>query len=183
MEEKKNLTLRINKEVLEKAKKLGLNLSSVTEGFLKTVSFAGEKKVVRTKELRDYYRKAFMEIIDLMQEWGITSYLEIGGHSEEQEFIDSKGNASSHVFSHEYLLTPEGIIEHYLSDFEKTLNKWKLNEDWPVQYVYESGKIISNLVDLLYRRAEKNKEKVEDLNILKSVLGKLRGRKEEKNEI
>ncbi len=183
MEEKKNLTLSINKEVLEKARELGLNLSALTESILKTASLT-EEKLVKTDDLRKIYRKIFQEIASIMQEWSQTYFLRIGGKVVEEEFKDQKGKLFLNDIYHVYYLDPNGKIEHYIEEpFEQTIKIWNLkDEDWPIQYFYKSEKIISRLIEMLYKRAKQNKEQMEDLKILENVLKKLRAKEEKKSE-
>jgi len=63
MKSKANLTVRIDKEVLEKSKELGLNLSATTEGFLKVASLIKGEKLVTSKELRSAYCEIFRDIL------------------------------------------------------------------------------------------------------------------------
>ena len=182
---KKNLTLSIDKGVLEKAKKLGLNLSNITENILKTTSLVEGKEIVSTEDLRDFYRNVFLEISSIMKKWGVTYFLTIGGYSSNEEFRKQDGKVFFEEISHLYYLDPSGKIEYYMEEpVEQTIRIWKLNdEDWPTQYFYKSEKIISNLIEMIYKTTERNKEKLDDLGILKNVLEKLKNKENDKSEI
>jgi post-segregation antitoxin (ccd killing protein) len=173
--EKTNLTVRINKEVLEKAKKIGLNLSATTEVFLKAASLINEKKLVSSEELREAYQEVFQDIIKILKKRGITWYVKIGEYSDEVEFRDSDGKTHMERFTHFYYLTPDGRIEDYIDEpIGETIRSWKLNEDWPVTNISNSQQILSELVDTIYRSSQNNKTKLEDLSILRSVIQELK---------
>lgn len=161
MAEKTNLTIRIDKEVLKKAKELELNLSATTEGFLKVASLSKEKKIIKTTDLRNEYRKIFLDLIILLRLWGIT-YLKIGAD------IDQEG------LNHEYYLNPErGEIEHCIDEMDHTIKIWKLNDEWPIVQILSTEEIIKNLVNKIYNTAKENKKRLEDIEILKKILKEL----------
>jgi len=182
---KKNLTLSIDKDVLEKAKKLGLNFSNITENILKTTSLIKDKEIVSNEDLRDFYRKVFLEISSIMNQWGVLYFIRIGSNISNEEFREQDGKVFFEEISHIYYLDPSGKIEHYIGEpIEQTVRIWKLNdEDWPTQYFYKSEKIISNLIEMIYKTTERNKEKLEDLEILKNILEKLKNKRGDKSEI
>jgi len=175
--EKTNLTVRIDKEVLEKAKELKLNLSATTEGFLKVASIVKEKKMITSKELRNAYREVFQEIIKILKKWGISWYVKIGEYMELVEVSTSERKSSP--FEHSYFLTPEGRIEDYVEQIGESVRTWKLDGEWPMGNIYDSQKIVSELVDTIYRSMENNKKKFEDMEILKSVLNELKNKEED----
>lgn len=171
-EEKKNLTIRIDEKVLEKARALGLNLSATTESILKTASLAEGTGIVKTQDLRNHFTKVFIEIIEIMKKWEVASYLEVGRYAEWDE---ERGP----IFDHIFYLTPEGKIEEFLDGPEHTVGSWRLNENWPTQHIHRSDKLIAKLVDVLYRRAEMNRVQLEDIGILKNILTKLKKKDED----
>jgi hypothetical protein len=172
-EKKKNLTVRIDEKVIEKAKELGLNLSALTESILKTASLSENKGIAKTSEVRENYVKIFIKIIDIMREWGTTYFLKIAEYDEIAETCDRDRKYTAFEMTHHYYLNPNGVIEHHIYDIEQIVDKWRLNEDWPVQNILKSDKLISNLIELLYQRAKDNKEKLKDIEILKNILNKL----------
>ena len=177
---KTNLTVRIDKEVLEKAKEIGLNLSATTEGFLKAAALMKDKKLISSDELRNAYREVFQDIINILKKRGITWYVKIGEYLDHIEFQDQKDKTYLEPLTHFYYLTPGGRIEDYLDDpIDETAISWKMNEDWPVTNIYNSQQILSELIDTIYRSSQHNKTKLEDLSILKSAIQELKIDKKE----
>ncbi|MEK6850111.1 MAG: hypothetical protein AABX85_00895 [Nanoarchaeota archaeon] len=177
--EKTNLTLRISKEVVDKARELGLNLSSITESMLKTENLAEDEGLVTPHKVREVYRKIFMQLLEITQEWNV--YMSIGEVREDMAFKDNKGKQSIHTMDFTYYLSPHGSIE--ICDEEgETRREWRLNEDWPVNTLFEPDKLIESLVNRLYREAETNKEKLQKLSLLKNVLEKIKPEKKEESK-
>jgi len=169
--EKTNLTLRISKEVVDKARELELNLSSITENLLKTENLVQDKNVITPNNLRKAYRKNFMHLLEILREWDI--YLLVGKEIENVTFKDEKGRKSFQPMEFDYYLSPYGAIE--LSDEDGgTLTKWEFNEDWPVNSLFDPEKLIEILINRLYLQAKANKEKIQKLSLLQNVLEKLK---------
>jgi len=180
--EKTNLTLRISKEVVEKARELGLNLSSITESMLKTENLMQDEGVVTPVKMRETYRKIFLILLEILREWEV--YLRIGEEIEHVTFKDEKGRRSIYPKTFYYYLAPHGTIELCEDDGEP-INEWKFVEDWPVNNLFNPDKLIESLVNQLYSQAERNKEKLRKLSLLKNVLEKIKPNKKEeevKNE-
>jgi hypothetical protein len=185
MVEKTNLTVRIDKVVLEKAKELKLNLSATTEGFLKIASLAKEKKLVNVEELRNAYREVFKDIIAILKKRGITWYIKIGEYKVEAKVKRSDGTSYFEPLIRVYYLTPNDTIEDCFEDpIDEVAQIWNLNDEWPVSRINNAQEIISELVDTIYRSALDNKRKLEEVGILRKVLQELNSDKKEsdKNE-
>ncbi|MCZ7392248.1 MAG: type II toxin-antitoxin system CcdA family antitoxin [Candidatus Methanoperedens sp.] len=78
--EKKKLTLSINSEVIEKAKKLGLNLSEITEKALKISSLSPDDNIVTPDKLREVYIDVLKKISEILKKWN--ARLEIGSQDD-----------------------------------------------------------------------------------------------------
>ena len=86
MSEKKKLTLSINSEVIEKAKRLGLNLSEITENALKLYSLGHDNdKIVTADKLREVYADVLKKISKILKKWGTS--LTIGSYQNPIEDI------------------------------------------------------------------------------------------------
>ncbi len=169
--EKTNVTLRINKEVIEKARELGLNLSSITENMLKTENLLKDEGVITPKKIREAYRKVFLTLLEILKEWG--TYVKIGEHTEDLITSDSKGRESKYSQNFVYYLSPQGMVEVCFEDDAEALQSWGFHEDWPVNYLFDPEKLIENIVDRLYTQSQENKEKMQKLTLLKNVLEKI----------
>ena len=169
MSEKKKLTLSINSEVIEKAKKLGLNLSEITEKALKISSLSSDDKIVTPDKLREVYVDVLKKISEILKKWNAT--LEIGSKDTLVESTDSHGKKSYHYINSNYILSPY-VVELWSEDLSEEPDKiWRFDDqDLPVTSFYDHEKIIINLVDRLYDKANKNKEVLDKLQILKNIL-------------
>jgi len=166
-----NITLRINKEVVDKARELGLNLSSITESILRTENIVG---LITPNKIRETYRVVFIDLLNILQEW--ETYLKIGEEVDDLTFTNEKGMQSISHMIFSFYLSPYGNIE--VCDEEgETRRRWKLNENWPINSLFEPEKLIENLIDELYRKAEENKEKIQKLSLLKNILDKIKKEK------
>ena len=158
--EKKKLTLSINSEVIEKAKGLGINLSEVTENALKLYSLGHDNdKIVTTDKLRDVYAGVLKKISEILKKWD-TSLL-----------IGSSYSPITNI-RYSYNLYPDKV---YLwsdePDAEEPEKTWQLDDKTlPIYSFYEPDKIITNLINELYDRANTNKEVLDKLQILKNIL-------------
>ena len=135
MNEKQKLTLSVNKEVVKKAKDMGLNISELTENILKGFTFEPEKYDDTT--LYKQYRELFNLMHPLMDKHsfrvkigegnpfprhgGLASKMEIHYHPDgsfwdtwnESEFYDI-GLIEIHNF-----LSPSIIIENFIDELSK----------------------------------------------------------------
>lgn len=180
MIEKTNVTLRMDKEVLDKAKKLGINLSNVTEDFLKTVSMEKEE-IISPIKLREAYRNVLRKLSKFAEEW--ETFIKIGSYTSEEIFKDSDGKKTRHSMEFEFYLTPKRTIQKYSPDFDETLSEWKLgDEDWPVNFLDVPEDLIKNLIDSISNSIIINREKFIKLNLLQEVLDKLKTSKDIKKE-
>jgi len=96
--------------------------------------------------------------------------------------VNSDGKSNFHPMTHIYYLTPMEKIEDYVDEIDETVKTWDLNEDWPINGISNSQKIVSELVDTIYRSAMDNKKRLKDMTILKSVLRELKNTQKEKDE-
>lgn len=172
--EKTNVTLRISKEVIDKARELDINLSSITESMLKTESFVKGAKLATPKKMRETYRKIFIHLSEILKDWEV--YLKIGEDRRVSIFKDAEGKKSLHEMDYIYYLSYYGTIEACDDDGE-ALNEWGLHEEWPVNILYEPEKLIENLINILYGQAQSNEDKLKKLSLLKNVLEKIKPEK------
>lgn len=156
--EKKKLTLSINSEVIEKAKKLGLNLSEVTENALKLYSLGHDNdKIVTTDKLRDVYTDVLKKISEILKKWDTS--LQIGSNSNPFNNVDYR-----------YVLYPD-VVYMWSSESEDSEQTWHLDDKTLPIYIFdEPDIIINNLINQLYDKANKNKEVLDKLQILKNIL-------------
>jgi len=166
--EKKKLTLSIDSEVIEKAKKLGLNLSEITEKALKLSSLSLDDKITTPDELREVYIDILKKLSKILKRWNTT--LAIGSQSDLVERTDSLGKKSYSYTDSEYFLS--SYVVELWSEYGETPDKiWRFDdENLPITGFYDPEKIIINLVDKLYEKANKNKAVLDKLQIMKNIL-------------
>lgn len=169
MSDKKKLTLSINSEVIEKAKKLGLNLSEITEKALKISSLSlNDDKIVTSDKLREAYIDVLKEISKILQKWDM--HLGIGIHTGLvglEESPDYPGYKGTEIL--EYVLSPNEV---YLQEVgEDPMKIWQLDdENLPIRYFDDPEIIITNLINKLDEKAKENKDVLDKLQILKNIL-------------
>ena len=153
---KEKLTLSVNKEVIQKAKKLGLNISEITEQVLKGYTSAEKPN----GSLYDGYNKLFNSIIPLIKEFGI----DVCVARVDILDIDEK---DSHVFRFEesVWLTHNGIF--YASEAEIYFKDiTKIN----IQDFLSPKEILSNLIDALVKSKEAQEERMNELMMAKRII-------------
>ncbi len=164
MAEKKKLTLSINSEVIEKAKSLGLNLSEITEKALQ-ISSLDSDQIVTPDKLREAYISILKLIIKILKKWDLWQ-LKIGDFYDEDGIIHSW-----------YQLTPEKVklweedLRVPPDPYDEPVKIWQLDdENLPISSFDDPDEIITNLINKLYDKANKNKETLNKLQILKNIL-------------
>lgn len=167
--QKKKLTLSINAEVIEKAKQLGLNLSEITEKSLKISSLSSDDAIVTPDKLREIYIDVIKKIAHILAKWD--TKLIIGSKNDWAECTDSSGKKSYESINFTYILTPYEVRRWCDLIPEEPDRIWRFDDETiPFNSFYNPEKIIINLVDKLYDAANKNKEVLDKLQVLKNIL-------------
>jgi hypothetical protein len=158
---KEKLTLSVDKEVVEKAKKLGINISELTEKVL-TGYTSAEKP---DGNIHDAYKQLFDSVLPLLKEFECSvkiaeSYIVFGGDYDEPEetmlqdetYLTANGS---------YLVKDYTAPEDYrLSDITKI----------PAHEFLPPEKILSNLVNELAKSQETRKEKMDEILMAKRII-------------
>jgi len=158
---KEKLTLSVDKEVVEKAKNLGINISEITERVLKGYTSA-EKPA---GSIHDAYRDLFDSIQQLLEEFDCNvkvaeSWFEIVDDAGEVERVALK-DESYLTGSGSFLIQSGMSPEHYyVQDIKKI----------PADEFLTPEKILSNLVNELAESQEKRKEKMDEILMAKSII-------------
>ncbi len=94
----------------------------------------------------------------------------IGSQSDLVESTDSLGKKSYSYTDSMYFLSPH-VVELW-SEYGETPDKiWLFDDETlPITSFYDPEKIIINLVDKLYEKANKNKVVFDKLQIMKNIL-------------
>lgn len=154
---KEKLTLSVDKEVVEKAKKLGINISDITEKVLK--GYTSAEKPNGT--LYDAYRQLFDAIIPLLKTFDGQVKVAEG----VEDVTDEKGNEISEGIDYSFFLQSDGSF--YLEPFDDNIrNITKIDQ----QDFLSPEKILSNLVDALAKSKEANEEKMRQIMMAKRIV-------------
>ncbi|VVB92608.1 Post-segregation antitoxin CcdA [uncultured archaeon] len=147
MAEKQKLTLSVEKELVEKAKKLGVNISEITENVLRHISETEIKEVVTKEEINAAYEKLFNTMLPAMEKFGAS--VEVG-----KVWFDE---------NHSFTVKLLNNGELWIPDIEQTTKIEGVSVDSP-------KKILSNFIESLVNASEKNKEKLKELEIFRKII-------------
>jgi len=150
---KEKLTLSVDKEVIEKAKKLGINISDITEQVLKGYTSAEKPE---EGSLYDGYKQLFDSITPLLKEFGVSVAI------AEDFFIDDRGFEYG---PSDILLEPDGSF--YSDLFDVSFRDIKKIE---LQTFLSPKKILANLVDALVKSKEAMMEKMKEILMAKRII-------------
>jgi hypothetical protein len=156
---KEKLTLSVDKEVVEKAKKLGINISEITENILKGYTSAEKPN----GSIYDAYRQLFSAIIPLLKEFG--GQVKVGKGGELLQMQDEKGIQHNDEITYDILLDASGsfymdFFDNWITDIEKIDQRDFLPPE----------KILSNLVDVLAKSREASEEKMRQIMMAKRIV-------------
>jgi hypothetical protein len=158
---KEKLTLSVDKEVVEKAKNLGINISEITERVLKGYTSA-ERPV---GSIHDAYRDLFDSIQPLLKEFDCNvkvaeSWLEVEDNAGEIQRValeDESYLTGSGSFLIESKITGENC---YIHDIKRIR---------PEEFLAPE-KILTNLVNELAKNQENRKEKMDEILMAKRII-------------
>lgn len=156
---KEKLTLSVDKEVVEKAKKLGINISEITENILKGYTSAEKPN----GSMYDAYRQLFDAITPLLKEFG--GQVKVGEGGEPVHIQDEKGRPYDDEIPYDIFLDPDGSF--YQDTFELRITDIEKIDQ---QDFSSPGKILSNLVDVLAKTKEANEEKMRQIMMAKRIV-------------
>jgi len=155
---KEKLTLSVDKEVVEKAKKLGINISEITENVLKGYTSAEKPN----GSVYDAYQKLFDAIMPLLKEFGCR--IKIG---EGLEPVMNKKGELLHDEGVDYDVFLESDGSFYVDFFDTYIRDIKKIDK---QDFFSPEKILSNLVDALAKSKETNEEKMRQIMMAKRIV-------------
>lgn len=159
---KEKLTLSVDKEVVDKAKKLGINISEITEKVLKGYTSAEKPE----GSLYDGYKQLFESITPLLKEFGVdVKVAKVRGETA----TDDKGNVLDVPPSDVFL---ESTGSYFDDGWETTFEDI---ERIDLRYFLPPQKILSNLVDALAKNVETRKEKMSEILMAKRIIDAMAG--------
>jgi hypothetical protein len=146
MSEKRKLTLSVNKEVVDKAKKLGINISEITESVLK--GFVFTPKVLDDDVIYQHYDELFNVMLPLMEKYKF--HVDI---AQDVEFDDN----DEVLWAANVSLEPEKVF--YVDQFDTRftdIKKIDVNDFHPPLTILET--FLSNMTNAVEKRRENIKE-------------------------
>jgi hypothetical protein len=156
--EKQKLTLGIDKEVIERAKAAGINISAMTEELLKSVTY--EPKGKSTDDVVKAYEELFDSMDLLVRKYEL--WVEVGFAS----IGDPNYDDDLETFKIYLRLDPQGYPflwrTHPDDDGDGPTS---VAEDLP--FLYKPKTILENLISALLGRVEENKQKIRELELAK----------------
>jgi hypothetical protein len=151
---KQNITLTVDKQVVQKAKQLGVNMSKITELALRGFSFSA--KDVDWPDLINTYKALFAAMRPLIESYGAS--VKVAIWSEK----DSK---SGELKEWPVYLQDDGAF--YAEDRDEPIK-----DIWDDPHVGLDGpeEILSNLIEGLHDAATRRKEWMKDLEMAKRIV-------------
>jgi len=156
---KEKLTLSVDEDIVKKAKKLGINISDITEKVLKGYTSAEKPN----GSLYSAYQQLLDSILPLLKEFGCD--VKIAEGIDSGVTTDSKGNQQEVDFPFVVLLESDGSF--YNEDFEYSFSDIKKIS--PRDFL-SPEKILSNLVDVLANSKEANEERMQQIMMAKRIV-------------
>ncbi len=158
---KEKLTLSVEKEVIEKAKNLGINISEITERVLKGYTSA-EKPA---GSIHDAYKDLFDSIQLLLKEFDCrVKVAELWIEAEDEQGVTQPIGLEDETY-----LTGSGsfLIVSYLTGEDYYIKDIKRIS--PEEFLAPK-KILANLVNELAKSEEKRKEKMDEILMAKRII-------------
>lgn len=156
---KEKLTLSVDREVVEKAKKLGINISEITEKVLRGYTSAEKPK----GNLHEAYQKLFNSIVPLLKEFDCG--IKIAEGIDTVVSTDSEGKDYENDIPINIFL--EGDSSYYVAEFDYSFKDIKMI---PPRDFLLPEKILSNLVDALAKSQENRTEKMNEILMAKRII-------------
>lgn len=157
---KEKLTLSVDKDVVKKAKNLGINISEITENVLK--GFTSPRP---EGSLHEAYKDLFDSILPLLKQFDCRVKIA----ESLIEFEDEEGNVERVGLQDESYLASSGaylIKDHEQGRYYTISDLTKI----PIDEFLPTNKILENLLSELAKSQEKRKEKMEEILMAKRII-------------
>ena len=157
---KEKLTLSVDKEVVEKAKNLGINISEITENVLK--GYTSDRP---EGNLYDSYKELFNSILPLLKEFDCRVKIA----ESWIEFEDDDGGVERVGILDESYLTADG--NYLIKDFAEGRDYFIYDvTKIPTEEFLPPNKILENVVKELVSSQEKRKAKMDEILMAKRII-------------
>jgi len=156
---KEKLTLSVDKEAVDKAKKLGINISAITEKVLTGFTFSAKDS--DASAVHKSYKELFDLMKPLLQKYSarVPVAAEYGGEEKEGLIHYDIGLEGM------ILLEPDGTFYSDLGEVGfRDIERIDLNQFLPV------NQILSYFIDALIKGSERHKEVLKELEMAKRII-------------
>ena len=167
MSEKQKLTLSVNKEVVDRAKELGINISEITENVLRGFTFS--PKDFSDEDFYEQYNSLFHTMLPLLKKYNFTIQV------ARDDIFDEDGDF---VDSFDIYLETNGLlcvvdVDAYIKDI-KALD---------VNQFLEPMEILSNFITSLSKSVEARRENLRELEMAKRIIEAISNTIDEKSYV
>lgn len=153
------VSLYILREVVKEAKKQRINLSQITEEWLKVHTLIGKND----GSLHDAYSHLLKSILPILSKFDCSVIIANG--KEMVPSFDDKGNEYEIKRSLNILLTPDGSF--YIDEYDRYFQKISMIA--PEDFL-DPERILKNLVDTLVKNKEVNRKKMREILMAKNIV-------------
>ncbi len=159
MSEKQKLTLSVNKEVVEKAKEMGINISEITEDVLRGFAFTPTE--LDDEELYRQYQELFSFMLPTMKKYNFSVEVATNPYFDNKgEYL---GSLTLSLLTNSIFWVDE--IEHSFSDITKI----------PVHDFHTPIFILEKFLKGLTDSVDKRKEHLKELEMAKRIVQAISG--------
>lgn len=152
---KSKLTLSVEKDVIEKAKKLGLNLSETVENVLEKFTFRPD--TTDKESVYSGYKSMFELMLPLLKEYETKVLV--------AEWLESTDDTFENVYENAVTLLEGGTL--YEVNFERPLENI---HEIPIFGFLKPVGILYNFINALSDAKERRQEKLEEIELAKRLL-------------
>ena len=154
---KEKLTLSVDRDVVKKAKSIGLNISEITEMALRGFSFTAEEMD------RDAFYKSYKGLFDAM-----SPILDRYGTAVKIGKIDYIAEQSGELMdTSDIMLFPDGTIYETFGDEKvRPVDITKLRQDC----LSSPKEILTDFIDALERTVHSRRDKIKELEVAKRIV-------------
>ena len=160
MSEKQKLTLSVNKDVVEKAKEMGINISEITEDVLRGFAFTPTE--LDDEELYSQYAELFSVMLPIMKKYDFSVPI------AEDPIIDPK--TGEYRWSFTIWLTTNSLF--YIDEIDHTFSDIK---DLPISSLLPPKQILTNFIEKLTKTVDIRKEHLKELEMAKQIIQAIAG--------
>jgi len=156
MSEKQKLTLSVRKDVIDKAKELGINISEITEKVLQGFAFSSED--LSDDEFYSKYEELFQVMLPLMRKYDFSvEFAKLVIFDKEGDVLAEEGI---------YLLPDGRFWESFTEDCLKSTDIRSIN----TYDLHPPVIILSKFIESLTNSIEKRKERIKELEMAKQII-------------